>query len=53
VTASDSAVTAFTQVNVNGGYEFDTDDVRVQTVTAPLSAGFSLETQSSRIPGEG
>jgi PKD repeat protein len=53
VTASDSAVTAFTQVNVNGGYEFDTDDVWVQTVTAPLSAGFSLETQSSRIPGEG
>ena len=39
VSATDSAFSSFSQVNVNGGHEFDTDDLRVQTIatTDPLA----------------
>jgi PKD repeat protein len=42
VDTADSAFSSFTQVNINGGRDFDTDDLRVSSATA----GESINTRS-------
>ena len=37
VSASDSAWVSFSQVNVNGGYDYDTDDVQVKALGGPAT----------------
>src|SRR3990172_693488 len=51
VSASDSAWVSFSQVNVNGGYDYDTDDVQVNAF-GNLAASYDLRYSTSPITTE-
>jgi hypothetical protein len=53
VTAADGTYGGFTQVNVNGGYDYDTDDVRVTTPSSEAATGYLLKYATKYIVDDG